>query len=346
MIRVLVADDSAFSRVTLSKMMEKDPSIKVVATAVNGEEAIRQAVACQPDLITLDLEMPGMDGFSVLRWLASNRPTPTIVISSRGGREDVFRALDLGAVDFILKPSAHATPEYAKMESVLLEKIRAIARARPPKPAKPSPRPAPMPVTAPAGSLVLIGASTGGPAAVASVFASLPRLGAPIVLAQHMPAGFTSIFAERLHRISAFPVREAADREELVAGKAYVAPGGVHLEVAGGPSRFTTRLVPRSPDDLYSPSVDRLFQSGARAAGAGCIAVVLTGMGSDGRAGIVAVKEAGGRTVAESEETAVIFGMPREAVESGAVEEVRPLFEIPETIARLLSEASQRAPDA
>ena len=346
MIRVLVADDSAFSRVTLSKMMEKDPSIKVVATAVNGEEAVRLAMAHQPDLITLDLEMPGMDGFSVLRWLASNRPTPTIVISSRGGREDVFRALDLGAVDFILKPSAHATQEYSQMETILLEKIRAVARARPPRPVKLAREPAPLPPSAPGGGLVVIGASTGGPAAVASVFSSLPKLPAPVVLAQHMPAGFTSIFAERLHRISAFPVREAGDRETLDPGKAYVAPGGMHLEIEGQGPAFVTRLLPRSAEDLYSPSVDRLFESAARCAGARCVAVVLTGMGSDGRAGIVAVRKAGGRTVAESEETAVIFGMPREAAQTGSVEEIRPLSEIPGAITRLLTEMSAHAPHA
>ncbi len=346
MIRVLVADDSAFSRVTLAKMMEKDPSIKVVAAAVNGEEAIRLALAHKPDLITLDLEMPGMDGFSVLRWLATNRPTPTIVISSRGGREDVFRALELGAVDFILKPSPSASLEYSRMESTLLEKIRAVARARPPKPVRPAPRPAPVPPPAPSGGLVVIGASTGGPAAVASVFSSLPRLPAPIVLAQHMPAGFTAIFAERLHRISAFPVREATDGEPLIPGKAYVAPGGVHLEVAGRGPEFFARLAARSPEDLYSPSVDRLFASAARAAGPRCLAVVLTGMGSDGRAGVLAVHEAGGRTVAESEETAVIFGMPREAAQSGAVDEIRPLPEIPEAIARLLAEMTPKVSHA
>jgi two-component system chemotaxis response regulator CheB len=336
MIRVLVADDSAFSRVTLSRMIEKDPDMKVIATAINGEEAIRLVIALQPDIMTLDLEMPGMDGFAVLRWLSINRPTPAIVVSSRNGQEDVFRALDLGAVDFVVKPQAHASPEYTRLETVLLDKIRAVSHSRP---ARPIPVGKPPARRAPVGSgrgIVVIGTSTGGPAALTTLFSSLPKLAGPILVAQHMPAGFTGPFADRLSRIALFPVTEARDGEPLQGGRAYVAPGGSHLEVAGDPDSLHCRVLPRAPEDLYSPSVDRLFVSAANVVGPRAVAVVLTGMGSDGREGVRAIRNAGGRTLAESEESAVVFGMPREAAATGAVDEVRPLAEIPDAIVRLL----------
>jgi len=338
-IRVLVADDSAFSRVTLTKMIEKDPGLLVVATAVNGEEAIRLAVARRPDLMTLDLEMPGMDGFAVLRWLAANRPIPTIVVSSRKGTEDVFKALDLGAVDFLVKPQARASAEYARMEEALLAKIHAVAGARPPRPA-PASRPAPVPlVGVPSPALVVIGASTGGPAALSAVLAALPRLPGPVVIAQHMPGGFTGLFAERLSRICLFPVIEARDGEVLRPGTAYVAPGGAHAEVQGRWPALSLRVVTRSEEDFYAPAVDRLFASAARVAGRQTVAVLLTGMGSDGKEGMLAVQRAGGRTLVESEETAIVYGMPREAALSGAADEILPLPEIAPAIVRLVGGA-------
>jgi two-component system chemotaxis response regulator CheB len=335
-IRVLVADDSAFSRVTLSKMIEKDPGISVVATAVNGEEAIRLAMEQRPDLLTLDLEMPGMDGFAVLRWLSANRPIPTIVVSSRNGREDVFKALDLGAVDFIVKPQARASAEYERLESVLVAKIHAVAGARPAR-AAPAVRSAPPPlVGTPPPALVVIGASTGGPAAVALVLAALPPMPGPVVIAQHMPSGFTGLFAERLARICSFPVVEARDGESLRPGSAYVAPGGAHAEIQGRWPALSLRVVSRSPEDFYAPAVDRLFTSAARVAGPKAVAVLLTGMGSDGKEGMLAVQRAGGRTLVESEETAVVYGMPGEAVRSGAADEILALPDIAPAIVRLV----------
>ncbi|HET9795806.1 MAG TPA: chemotaxis-specific protein-glutamate methyltransferase CheB [Thermoanaerobaculia bacterium] len=337
MIRVLVVDDSAFSRVTISRMIQRDPELKVVATATRGEEAIRLALAHRPDVVTLDLEMPGLDGFAVLRWLAANLPVPAIVVSSRQGRDDVFRALDLGAVDFVLKPQAHASLEYERLESVLIAKIRAIAEARPPRAAAPRrPVPPAAPIASGASALLVIGASTGGPAALTALFAALPPLACPVVVAQHMPAGFTGLFAERLTRVARFPVVEAHAGQALHPGRAYVAPGGAHLEIARDDGSWRARVEERAPRDLFSPSVDRLFRSAAAAAGAGALGVILTGMGSDGREGVVAIRASGGRTIAESEESAVVFGMPREAALSGAIDEVRPLGEIPAAILRLL----------
>ena len=337
MIRVLVADDSAFSRVTLSRMIESDPEMKVVATAVNGEEAIRMSVSHEPDLITLDLEMPGLDGFSVLRWLGSNRPTPTVVVSSRHGRDDVFRALELGAVDFIVKPQATASPEYSKLERVLLEKLRAAAGARLQRPIVIDRLAPPGPAAAPGAGILVIGASTGGPSAISTVFSALPAIPYPIVVAQHMPAGFTRLFAQRLARTAVFPVEEAREAQRAKPGAAYVTPGGGHLELSGDAENARFHLSPRLPADLYAPSVDRLFKSAAAIYGSRTVAVVLTGMGSDGRDGIIAVRNAGGRTLAESKESAVVFGMPREAAETGAVDEVLPLSEIPQALVRMLS---------
>jgi two-component system chemotaxis response regulator CheB len=338
MIRVLVVDDSAFSRVTISRMIQTDPEMRVVATATRGEEAIRLALEHRPDVVTLDLEMPGLDGFAVLRWLGANLPVPAIVVSSRQGRDDVFRALDLGALDFVLKPQAHASLEYERLESVLIAKIRAAAQARSgraPAPAAPPAASAP-PIASPASAVVVIGASTGGPAALTALFAELPALACPMVIAQHMPAGFTGLFAERLTRVARFPVVEAHAGQQLHPGRAYVAPGGSHLEIARDDGTWRARLEERAPRDLFSPSVDRLFRSAAAAAGAGALGVVLTGMGSDGREGVVAIRASGGRTIAESEESAVVFGMPREAALSGAVDEIRALSEIPRAILRLL----------
>ncbi len=337
MIRVLVVDDSAFSRVTISRMIQRDPELKVVATATRGEEAIRLALAHRPDVVTLDLEMPGLDGFAVLRWLGANLRIPAIVVSSRQGREDVFRALDLGAFDFVVKPQAHASLEYERLESILIAKIRGVAGARAPRPAAPrsAATPAP-PIGSPGSAIVVIGASTGGPAALTELFAALPALACPVVVAQHMPAGFTGLFAERLSRAARFPVVEAHPGQLLHAGRAYVAPGGWHLEIAREDGTWRAGVRERAPRDLFSPSVDRLFRSAAAAAGPGALGVILTGMGSDGRDGVVAIRASGGRTIAESEESAVVFGMPREAALSGAVDEVRPLGEIAGAILRLL----------
>jgi len=348
MIRVLVVDDSAFSRVTISGMIDRDPLMTVVGTAINGEEAIRLAVSRAPDVITLDLEMPGLDGYSVLRWLASNRPIPAIVVSSRQGQNDVFKALELGAVDFVLKPQAHASPEYARLEATLPAKIRAAAVSRRPTPGeRPPSGNAGMPHPGGAASdasaigategLLAIGASTGGPAALTAIFEALPPLGAAVVVAQHMPAGFTGLFAERLARVARMPVCETHDGQRIQPGRAYLAPGGHHLELAGEFPRLRARVSPRGADDLYSPAVDRLFRSAAESAGRAVLAVVLTGMGSDGRDGVVAVRRAGGRSVAESEESAIVFGMPREAALTGAVDEVHALADLPAAIVRLLS---------
>lgn len=337
-IRVLVIDDSAFSRRTISRMLERSPLCEVVAAAADGEEALRQTLRLKPDLITLDLEMPRMDGFTFLRLVMSRCPTPVIVISGRKGDQDVFRALDFGAVDFIAKPTPRAGPELELIEQELLRKVHAVRQLRIEKvrerlEAQPTVRtPAPRAPSAP--RLVAVGSSTGGPAALMQILGSFVRApGASLVVAQHMPAGFTRGFAERIDRLTPFAAREADDGDEPQPGCVLVAPGGQHLEFERTGSRTVVRLGAAAPGDKYAPSVDRLFASAAKHyGGADLLAIVLTGMGDDGRRGCAAIKEAGGRVVAESEETAVVFGMPQQAIRSGAVDAVLPLPQIPTAI--------------
>jgi two-component system chemotaxis response regulator CheB len=337
-IRVLVIDDSAFSRRTITRMLERSPLCEVVAAAADGEEALRQTLRLQPDLITLDLEMPRMDGFTFLRLVMSRCPTPVIVISGRKGDQDVFRALDFGAVDFIAKPTPRAGPELERIEQELLRKVHTVRQLRIEKvrerlEAQPAVRtPAPRAPSAP--SLVAIGSSTGGPAALMQILGSFVRApAAALVVAQHMPAGFTRGFAERIDRLTPFAAREAEDGDEPRPGSVLVAPGGRHLEFEREGARTVVRICEAEAGDRYAPSVDRLFASAAKHwGGRDLLAIVLTGMGDDGRRGVAAVKEAGGSVVAESEETAVVFGMPQQAIRSGAVDAVLPLAQIANAI--------------
>jgi len=333
LIRVLVIDDSAFSRQAITRMLRASPLVEVVGVARDGEEALRKTFELEPDLITLDLEMPRMDGFTFLRLVMSKRPTPVIVISGRTGEEQVFRALDLGAVDFLAKPTPHAAPELANIERELIRKVHALRELRIEKVRERigamTPHVAGSERQGELPRAVVVGSSTGGPAALMQVFgafAEAPPFG--FIVAQHMPAGFTHGFAERIDRMTAFSAREARGGEEPTPGTVLLAPGGWHLELESDGPRVQTRIVGRESGDKYAPSVDRLFTSAAKHYGRDLVGVVLTGMGDDGRRGVMAIKEAGGVVLAESEETAVIFGMPQQAIRTGAVDHVLPLHEI------------------
>ncbi len=290
-IRVLVIDDSAFSRRTIIRMLEKSPLIEVVGWARDGEEALQKALELPLDLITLDLEMPRMDGFTFLRIMMSKKPTPVMVISGRGGDQDVFKALDLGAVDFVAKPTPRATPELATIEQELIRKVHAIRQLRIDKLRHQISR-APSLVRQSAGAklasrVVAIGASTGGPSALMQLFGAFAE--APpcaFFVSQHMPGGFTRGFAERLNRLTNLEAREARDGDEPEAGTILLAPGENHLEFAAKGDRVVTRLVPRTQSDKYAPAVDRMFESAAKHFGSDLLAVVLTGMGDDGRRGV------------------------------------------------------------
>ncbi|MEM9175475.1 MAG: chemotaxis response regulator protein-glutamate methylesterase [Myxococcota bacterium] len=348
-IRILVIDDSAFSRQTLTRMLESSPLVEVVGSARDGEDALRKTFELDPDLITLDLEMPRMDGFTFLRLVMAKRPTPVIVVSGRAGEDDVFKALDLGAVDFIAKPTARATLELQSIQEALIRKVHATRDLRIDKVSHriQSPPPVLTDRTIPAVPawpnldlpVVVIGSSTGGPAALVQTFGAFTDVPpCAFFVAQHMPAGFTRGFAERMDRLTPFRVREAIGGEMPEPGVVLIAPGGRHMELEARGKRVVTVLEDDDGRDKYTPSVDRLFISAAKVYGERLLSVVLTGMGDDGREGACQVKAAGGRVIAESEETAVIYGMPKQVVNAGAADAVLPLHEIPTAVQRGIGE--------
>ena len=344
MIRAIVIDDSAFNRVTLSRMLEGSGEVKVVATAVHGEDGIKQVLRHRPDVITLDLEMPVMDGFAFLRWLMANVPTPVIVISSRSSDRSVFKALELGAVDFIAKPGGRVSTRLEEITIDLLAKIRQCTHIRLENLKEQirdeegaAPPPAKVVTTAQKRvDLVVIGSSTGGPPALQTLFETLPLMPVSVVIAQHMPATFTRLFAERVNRLTPYRVKEGEEGEPLLPGVVYVSPGGRQTEVVRqGDGGLRLRVTEKIAADLHAPSVNRLFASASDACGDRLVAVVLTGMGDDGSDAIKRLRERGGKTIAEAATTAIIFGMPGEAIKTGAVDEVLPLYDISSAIQRL-----------
>lgn len=324
--RVLVVDDSVLHRQTIADLLREIEGVEVVGRAADGQEALRMTSLLDPDLVTLDLEMPRMDGFTFLRLLMATKPTPVLVISSFANVENVFRALEWGAIDFVPRATGG---DVSAMRAAMREKIAALRsthsqprasvaaagradsamplRAIPPNPA---PR---LSLDAEARRVFIIAASTGGPPAIVDLIARLPA-GYPhgIVVAQHMPERFTRSFADRLARKSALKVFEAEDQSAVLAGRVLICPGNRSTEVVldGGPLRV--RVLPLDPSDRYSPSADRLFRSAAPLGGR-LIAVVLTGMGDDGVAGAAEVLRRGGELWVESDETAVVDGMPSAA---------------------------------
>jgi two-component system chemotaxis response regulator CheB len=338
-IRVVVIDDSAYNRRTIIRMLEQLSEVEVVGYAADGEEGIRKVVDLRPDLVTLDLEMPKMDGYTLLRIIMARFTTPVIVISSRNDKEGVFKALELGAIDFIAKPGRAISDDLLKIQEDLHNKVRsvfnlnlALVKARelqPPPPPQPEVRrphhggaattaKGRRPVT-----VVAIGSSTGGPPALQAIFSTLSEpYPFAVVVSQHMPPGFTKAFAERLNRSSSFEIKEAVDGDEVVAGRVLIAPGARNLVFERSGDAVLARVKDSSATDRYLPSVDVMFTSCAEVFGAKALAVVLTGMGNDGSKGVRAIKAAGGQVIAESEETAVVFGMPREAIATGLVDKV------------------------
>lgn len=337
LIKVVVVDDSAFSRRTITKMLEGIKGIKVVGFATNGEEGIQKVIALKPDLITLDLEMPKMDGFTLLRILTSRFSVPVIVISALSGADKVFKALELGALDFVAKPSSSASPDLLLIRDDLQQKVMQIIHHKPENirlnkmQADSDVRSEALPAVRSGNSfsaydLVAIGSSTGGPPALQSIFSSFEqKFPFAIVVAQHMPSGFTKAFAERLNRTSPFDVKEAADGDEVLPGRILITPGGMNMvfEVVGG--QVIARIVPPTSSDRYVPSVDVMLESCASIYKNRMMAVILTGMGNDGSKGIRVVHQQGGYVMAESDETSVVFGMPREAIATGVVDRVLPL---------------------
>lgn len=317
---VLVVDDSPFIRRAVQRMLEPMADVEVVGTAGNGGEAIAMARRLRPDLIILDIVMPEVDGLEAIRRIMATVPTPILVLSSHvePGAETTLRALELGAVDFISKSEAGTRMDIFDLAPMLREKVAAIAGSRVRTAAEAPPAPAPFPPTR-AGptsvyEILALGASTGGPRALGSILFGLPEnFPAGVVVAQHMPPGFTRTLAERLDRRAAIRVREAEDGDRIRPGEALIGVGGRQFTVDREDGELVARI-PDGPDQLlHRPSVDGLFRSVAAAVGSRAVAAVLTGMGEDGAQGLAAIQEAGGRTFAESEDSAVIYGMPRAA---------------------------------
>ncbi len=346
-LTVLVVDDSAYNRKMVRAMLADMEEVDTVKVVSDGEEAIRAVMTDPPDVITLDLNMPRMDGFTFLRWLMRNNPIPVIVVSAEGGEKNVFKALDLGALDFVVKPVRYASERVVEIRDELQEKIKAIAgkdmglylnrlkvKKSAAKPASPKTGRAPGISSEKAGVLV-IGASTGGPSAVQRVLSELPEdYPFPVIVVQHMPPVFTRQFSMRLDRNTVFRGKEAVDGDKLEGGTVLVAPGGYHLVVSGKKDR-RVNVVEKSDQDRFVPSVNITMSSAASVFGDRTIGVLLTGMGNDGAEGLQRIKEAGGHTIAESEESAVVYGMPRAALQKGAVQNVLHLDKIGTRIVEL-----------
>lgn len=354
-IRVLIVDDSAFSRQSIKEILSGEGDIEVIGIASNGIEAMTKTLRLRPDIITLDLEMPEMDGFTFLRWLMKEKPTPVIIVSSYSDSKTLFKAMELGAVDFIAKPSRRATLELRNIKNDLLDKIRGIKDLKLEKllirRELISKTPSIIDIEPDARSdkeisnikAVSIGASTGGPAALQVILTSLPKnLPATVLIAQHMPKGFTRTFAERLNRISTFHVKEAGDGDIVRAGTALICPGGAHMVLKRRNNTVKVFLKEAEGKDRYVPSVDLLMSSTADVFGSSSIGIILTGMGNDGKEGIVEIKRKGGYTIAEAESTAIIFGMPQEAIKTGVIDRVLPLGEIPVEIATMVISRKER----
>jgi len=346
-IRVLCVDDSALVRGLMTEIINSHADMEVVAVAPDplvARELIKQH---NPDVLTLDVEMPRMDGLDFLEKLMRLRPMPVVMVSSlteRGG-ETTLRALELGAIDFVTKPKLGIRDGLLEYAELIADKIRAAARAR----LRPSAAVAPAPPQrlqrpfASSEKLVIVGASTGGTEAIREVLYPLPPDSPAILVTQHMPAGFTRSFAQRLDALCAVTVREASHGERVLPGHVYLAPGGeTHMKLGRSGANYIIELEASEPVNRHRPSVDVLFRSAAEAAGANAIGVILTGMGKDGAAGLLAMRQAGAHTLAQDEASCVVFGMPREAIAVGAAAEIVPLAGMSERILARLGDRANR----
>ncbi|MFP5307123.1 MAG: chemotaxis response regulator protein-glutamate methylesterase [Gammaproteobacteria bacterium] len=328
-IKVLIVDDSALVRGVLGEILAADPQLRVVGTASDPLIAREKIKQLNPDVLTLDVEMPRMDGLTFLENLMRLRPMPVVMVSSltAQGAEVTLQALELGAVDFVTKPALDVKAGLEAYAEMLRDKVRAAARARPrgrqgPGPGAVAALPRRFSTTE---KIIAIGASTGGTEAIRHVLAAMPADAPAIVISQHIPAMFSAPFAARLNRSSAMSVCEAQDGQQIVPGHAYVAPGDRHLLVARSGARYVCRLSDGPPENRHRPSVDVMFRSLAENAGANAAAALLTGMGEDGARGLLALRGQGAHTCVQDEATSVVWGMPGAAVRLGAAEQMLPL---------------------
>ena len=329
-VKVLVVDDSAYVRKMVTQMLSRSPFIEVVGTARDGRDALALAEETDPDVITCDLNMPEMDGVAFVREQMARRPTPIVIISvASQSAERVLAALDAGAVDFVQKPTALASDRLLEVSEELLEKVKAAALApmrRVFAGAGGAVAPAGRATLAPRGDrtskgnvdIVVIGISTGGPQGLKVLMPRLPAdLPVAVAIVLHMPVGYTEMYAQKLNEVTALSVKEAAEGDEVLPGHVLLAPAGRHLSFRRVDGRVVAHLDMRPLDTPHRPSVDVLFQSAAETFGARTLAVVMTGMGADGRQGAAWIKAQGGRVLTEAEESCVVYGMPRSVVEAG-----------------------------
>jgi two-component system chemotaxis response regulator CheB len=347
-IRVLVVDDSALARRAITEALSRDAEIEVVGGAAEPYEARERILQFEPDVITLDLEMPRMDGLTFLKILQEHHPIPVVVISSltQAGSAKALEALNAGAVDVIGKPDGSRS--LLEMSRLLCYHVKAAAGSRRKSkrgttPVARTAQASGQPLSFPPGKfsprkVIVIGSSTGGVEALRYLLPCLPRGLPPIVIVQHIPANFSRIMAHHLDELCPFPVCEVVDGQELRAGQCYVAPGDFHLALQPAGMGYRARLVQSPPVHHCRPAVDILFRSAAQFAGAHAVALLLTGMGVDGAAGMKAMQMAGAATFAESEETCVVFGMPQAAIKLGAANQVLPLTRMARAIIEIYSE--------
>ncbi len=340
-IRVLIVDDSALIRTLLTELLSKDEAIEVVGTAPDPYIARQKIQLLNPDVLTLDVEMPKMDGLTFLEKLMRVHPIPVVMVSAltEAGCEMTLRALEIGAVDFYTKPNIDIQRGMEEQADLIIEKIKTASQARVrTRSAAPSATEelrklagfsAMLKVT---HRIIAVGASTGGTEALRALLQVLPPDTSPIVIAQHMPEQFTKTFADHLNSLCPMTVKEAQDGDRVIPGQALIAPGNYHMELRRSGGRYYVATTTRPPVNRHRPSVDVLFHSVAEYAGSNSLGVILTGMGHDGAAGMLAMKQAGAFTIAQDEASCVVFGMPGEAIKAGGVDRVLPLDEIPASL--------------
>ncbi len=354
-INVMVVDDSVFMRKIISTIVNSEPGVTVATTAKNGKEALDLLKTTDIDVITLDINMPEMDGITALKHIMATKPTPVIMISAltQEGAKETFDALEIGAIDYVAKPSGSISFDIDKQRDEIISKIKNAAgsKLRRRAPMKPIPQKNTTPAKSYTGSVhsqlskkgdvvVAIGASTGGPTTLFEVIPKLPAdLNAPVFIIQHMPALFTKTFAKRLNDASSITVKEAEDNEFIEKSKVYIAKGSSQLIInkEKGTNKRVLNIDTKT-NTIYKPNVNLTFNSLVETYSPNIIGVVLTGMGDDGATGIANIKKSGGVTIAEDESTAVIFGMPREAIKTGSVDHVLRADKVAEEIIRLVNE--------
>jgi two-component system chemotaxis response regulator CheB len=345
-IRVLVVDDSALVRQMLSQLLASDPAIAVVGAAPDPLVAREMIKSLNPDVVTLDIEMPRMDGLAFLEKIMTLRPMPVVMISSltQKGADTALRALEIGAVDYIAKPIIGLCDGFRALRDEIVTKVKAAAQAQVrPLGGEAAKAPRPKGGYRSSEKVIAVGASTGGVEALQRLLTAFPADAPAILVTQHMPALFTASFASRLDRLCAVTVRQAQDQERVLPGHVYIAPGGLHLELARSGANYICRVLDQAPVSGHRPSVDVLFRSVARAAGANAVGIILTGMGCDGAAGLLDMRRAGASTVGQNEATCMVYGMPKAAHDCGATELELPIGMIAEHVLLQCRAMAERA---